>query len=597
MSLIQRIKRHTLFIPLALFLIAFVIYNSNLRNLGTTDTITNENLAEEIAIHQRIHFDIPFEEQYEDYEEKPGRENIETQATSTFELDGKHYSKYPILTPVLASPLYLIKLIKPSIPNRFLGKLFASALVAASAGIMYSGLSLLTTKRRSILITFIYGFASSTWVVSSQALWQHGTSQLFSSIAIVGFILLWKGNSKFMKRYLMIIAVSLGLAVWARASNLIFLPIFFFAIWLAHGRKHTYYFTAAASIPVLLLFLFNYITFGDILSTGYTQEAGSGWTNPFLRGFLGLLFSPSVGIFIFSPVFIFTLFSPFLLKPYQKTRGIFITFMVICAAQLLIYSKWWAWYGDSWAYRMLTDALPFWSVLFLPLIDKGLAITNMLMRYVLIGVFGLALLFSVYVELMGAFGLDYSWHDRFGQGVNAQDEYLFNLRDSQIIYYLKRQRYSFTYPTLSLSPPSFQIARTTYVVGDTYGSQITFGDDRIIVSGENKYLHAVELGSGVSPTIVGDALHLNDYYDGIVFNVTPESIGKELKILINATSGENLIIKEIQNGRIVEETIIELEQPGLLQYEIKESPEEIRIQNGADEDDIKIELIEIAESH
>lgn len=572
-------------VPFLIFISSIVIYNCNLRNLGTTDTITNENLAEQMAIEHRFYFDKPFSEQYIDYEQKPGRENLETQATSTVEINGKHYSKYPVLSSLTSSPLYLIKEFK-SVPNRLLGKFSATFFISLSIVFLYLSLKKVTTSKISLLISLIYAFGSSTWVVSSQALWQHTTSQLFSSVAIFFYInYLTKNNGK--SKNVILSGLFMALAAGSRITNVLFLPIIGIAL-LIKNRKDAMKFGFSA-VPLLgVLFAYNYLIFGNFLSTGYTAEAGSGWNNPFFRGLLGLTFSPSVGIFLFSPVFLITLASPFLFK---KSKFIYIPFFVIVLVQMLLYSKWWAWYGDSWAYRMLTDSLPYWIFLFIPVLEK---ITNAkkAAKVILFSLFSFLLGASVYIQLMGAFGLDYSWHDRYGLGHNNQD-YLFNFKNSQLLYYLKRQRYYLNYPTISLRPFDFGMTRDIFKIPDTKGSIISFENNKINTIGSEKIFHAVELGSGVNPHIEDNDLVLQQYYDGISFFITPSYRGQNLTIEIQIDSGKNFLIKEIQNGVVIEKTDIEIDDQKVITYELQNFPEEIRIQNDAYEDNLRIEQIEM----
>ena len=70
----------------------------------------------------------------------------------------------PVLTQVLVA--------------RILEKLVASAIAAASAAFLFLLLLRVTNARRALLLAAVYAFATNTWSTSSQALWQHGASQL-----------------------------------------------------------------------------------------------------------------------------------------------------------------------------------------------------------------------------------------------------------------------------------------------------------------------------------------------------------------------------------------------------------------------------------
>ena len=68
-------------------------------------------------------------------------------------------------------------------------KLAASFVTALSASLLFLALRRRTTMSNAVLLTVAYAFGTSTWVISSQALWQHGVAQLL----VTGAILLLTG--------------------------------------------------------------------------------------------------------------------------------------------------------------------------------------------------------------------------------------------------------------------------------------------------------------------------------------------------------------------------------------------------------------------
>src|SRR6185295_7589184 len=61
---------------------------------------------------------------------------------------------------------------------RVMEKLSASLLAALSAALLYLLLRRRAAAPIALVLTLAYAFGTTTWVVSSQALWQHGMAEL-----------------------------------------------------------------------------------------------------------------------------------------------------------------------------------------------------------------------------------------------------------------------------------------------------------------------------------------------------------------------------------------------------------------------------------
>src|SRR5262249_49683029 len=109
---------------------------------------------------------------------------------------GHVISLYPVVLPVLIAPLYL-----PAVgylhlagwtdgrldhTARVMEKLSASLVAALSAALLYLLLRRRAAAPTALLLTLAYAFGTTTWVISSQALWQHGMAELL----VIGALLL-----------------------------------------------------------------------------------------------------------------------------------------------------------------------------------------------------------------------------------------------------------------------------------------------------------------------------------------------------------------------------------------------------------------------
>ena len=192
-------------VPLLLGLVCFIVYNANLRQIGAGDTFPARYLPL-ILWHK-------------------GTLNLESDASTIAAghsllqgwnrpagVDGKvtyfepwaywmvrtrqHQlaSLYPVVTPVLVAPLYVPAVIwlnahgweQPQFDRmaELMEKLSASLLASVTTVLMY-----LVLRRDSSSWTFpltlAFAFGTNTWMISSQALWQHGTGELLIALALL----------------------------------------------------------------------------------------------------------------------------------------------------------------------------------------------------------------------------------------------------------------------------------------------------------------------------------------------------------------------------------------------------------------------------
>ena len=111
---------------------------------------------------------------------------------------------------------------------RIMEKVSASLLAAASAALFYLLLRRRTDPRSALFLTFAYAFGTTTWVISSQALWQHGAGELL----VVCALLLLTGQCTRNR------AIAAGLVLGLMACNLlpdvlIAAPLGVYALWWA----------------------------------------------------------------------------------------------------------------------------------------------------------------------------------------------------------------------------------------------------------------------------------------------------------------------------------------------------------------------------
>lgn len=308
---------------------------------------------------------------------------------------GRLMSLYPIVTPILVAPLYV-----PAVAYlrwrgwsdagldsvaKLMEKLIASLIAALSVSLLYLLLRRRTTQANALLLSIAYAFGTTTWMISSQALWQQGTAEL---LVIVALLLV---TGPYSAPRALIAGFVCGLIACNRPPDVIIAAALgCYALFWWTGWRRAVGFVVAAVVPMLLVLFYN-VRYGGNIAGGYGVIGHTRFfQNPIFPGIAGLLVSPTHGLLIFSPFLIFLVFARF-------RREDALSFVMIAGVvlQVLLYAKV-DWRGGlSWGPRYMTDLLPFLFWLLVPVVERlggaGRA------------VFAVAVAVSVVLEAIGAF--------------------------------------------------------------------------------------------------------------------------------------------------------------------------------------------------
>ena len=283
----------------ALFLGAGLVYNLNLRPISSGDTAPAALLPLAVWLEGSITFD-----RYAPWMQ----ERYPAGAYFLHRKDGRYYSQYPILQPLLLVPLYSPLALAPGLREwpveslvllaRVLEKLAASLVAACAVALFYCLARRYTKPKAALGLALLFGFATSTWAISSQALWQHGMGQFLIIASLLALDRRLAGEG--------------GRSAWVAAG---------LCAALSAGVRPTNALFVAACCAVLLArrrwkLLGSYVLFGAALGgavAAYNLALFgplTGWYGTpaavnLLAGLSGLLFSPALGLFVYSPVFLF----------------------------------------------------------------------------------------------------------------------------------------------------------------------------------------------------------------------------------------------------------------------------------------------------
>lgn len=320
---------------------------------------------------------------------------------------GAGLTALPVVAPV--------RLLVHDLGNRpellwWLGKITAALSTAVSALLLYLTARLRISPRYAAVLALGYGLTTCVFSISSQALWQHGPCEMF--MALGAYFLLARRS----RRNDALCGLGLGLAVLCRPTAGLVAACVGIHLLIAARRRLPWF--ALGALPAVIAFVaYNEHAFGSFLSFGQlpvgaaVAKAKTGhadlWSTPLWLGVAGLLFSPSRGLFVYTPLAIISLFG--VVRAWRDPA--FEDLRPLAAGALLmltVAAKWFDWWGGwTFGYRPIVDAMILLALLSLPVIEqlaskRALKMTSLLLAS-----------YSFFVQLVGAFVYDVSsWNSR-----------------------------------------------------------------------------------------------------------------------------------------------------------------------------------------
>ena len=421
-------------IALSLFFLAFLIYNLNFRPIPSGDTLPAALLPFSLLEYHSLYFD-GFSS-YIDSMDGP----------YMFAVGKGHYlSTYPIITSILVTPLYIIPYlllkiigcpIDPASPlfwasAQIMEKIAASIIASFSVVLMYLILVKITDTKTALITSLIFAFATNTWTISSQALWQHGMVELLLCLMIFVVIL---NEERRLDIHFAVLGLLTALSVFNRPSDtLLLLPVIAYAIIASNGRERLGYLLTATlcSIPVIW---YNLYHFGNFFGGYGSLLSWFGFDATFAVSFLGLLISPSRGLLVYTPIILLSLFGYFELRKLPDTRIRQFLYLagISVLLEILVYSSfevWWA--GWSYGPRFLTGSLPvltiFMGIYLHNFLNRKTDRTKKLQAVVIL----VLVAWSVFVQVTGAFCYPNGNWDGSPASVDVSER-LWDFNDTQI---------------------------------------------------------------------------------------------------------------------------------------------------------------------
>lgn len=300
--------------------------------------------------------------------------------------------------------------------------IIASFLCAITAVIIFLIARMHVSISSALIIVFIFSFCTSSWSVSSRALWQHGPSMLMLSITL--YLILLEDSIKGIIKYT---AIPLALAFIIRPTNAI--PIVFFSgyIFLNYRKQFLQYLLIALPFAGVF-FIYNLSIYDSILSPYYLPERVFR-LNSFFEALAGNLISPARGIFIYSPILLLPIGLIFSKQSKPKINSLSVLLLLILLCHWIVISSfphWWA--GESYGPRFFADMIPFFIyfiILFMMDFEKNSSNKTILTLIVILPL----ILISFYINAKGAYFWDVHQWNLTPNNIDTHPERLWDWHD------------------------------------------------------------------------------------------------------------------------------------------------------------------------
>jgi hypothetical protein len=300
---------------------------------------------------------------------------------------GHWYNSYPIGGPILTAPLVLaavgvMNLLSLAL-SRFHSTDFridgffhadydaahpiiemevASFLLAVAAVVIYFIARRYLPEKRALILALLYALATPAYSVGGRAIWQHSPSMLL--LAIIIMMLLRAEENPSLAAW---VGLPVALSYTVRPTDSLFVIVFTAYVAVRFRRYLLRYFLAA--LPVAVIFLaYNYSIYHEALSPYYHSSLDGFYPRywpKFAEGLAGNLISPSRGLFVYTPVFLFSVWS--------MARGLWQTPLKRWLAALTLahwiavssyVACWWA--GMCYGPRFFSDLTPVLVLFLIP---------------------------------------------------------------------------------------------------------------------------------------------------------------------------------------------------------------------------------------
>lgn len=431
---------------LLIFCACLLVYFANGKLISSNDSIPNSILAFNWLENQTFYFDAFRAGQYYDPNALYGPNGLPYFFAEA--PNGHLTSAYPIGSAIVSFPLYLcffaflklsallqsgfsnpslaLDLLSPEfdLQRQFFEKCAGALLTSLAAVLFYLAVRLKFNQAVAIVSTFIYAFATLNWAVSSQGLWVHTVSNL---VLVCLLLCLFKANRTEGKRQaqlLLAVGFFCGLLPGIRPTSLLFAATILVYSLITYRKAAVFVLLGALSFVFNAAWNIHFFgfSFKSLFVGGYSRLLGTSSGSYKLddlqysvEAFWGLLLSPSRGFLTYSPIVVFAL--PGIRRVFRRNVGPderLLAWLTIASVILFlhycVFVPWWG--AITYGSRFLIDILPVVCYLISYFLARLFAADWRRPKLHLIiasALFTFCLVFSIFVEVVGAFSEPHQW--------------------------------------------------------------------------------------------------------------------------------------------------------------------------------------------
>lgn len=243
----------------------------------------------------------------------------------------------------------------------------ASFFMAVASAVLYLIARQFLGRLRSLLVAAIFAFCTPAWSTASRGLWQHGPSMLMLALALLLAILAEKRPG--LIRFL---GLPLALSFWIRPTNAVPILVFSVFVLLRHRKHFLSYMLWSA--PLAALFVgYSLAIYGTLIPPYYwlyRVAANSLLFHSRLgEALAGNLISPSRGLFLYVPVFVFAVYG-MAIRPHdermRKLRPCLVAIVLLHWILISFFQDWAG--GHSFGPRYFSDMTPLLTYFLIPVL-------------------------------------------------------------------------------------------------------------------------------------------------------------------------------------------------------------------------------------
>lgn len=310
---------------------------------------------------------------------------------------GHYYNWYPTAVPVLASPVVfglrgglrilspVLRLVRPHttpVLSAFLARDFinsrgfvevvvASFFVALTTVVIFFVGRLYLPDSYSAVLAMAFAFATPAWSTASRALVQHGPSMLMVSTSLYMLLLAGEDKRRQTAWLISLAAIPTELAYFIRPTNSLWVGAVSLYV-LARYRRHFVWYVLCAAPMAIAFVIYNEFLYHQALPTYFLLQTGRPSLPrdviPILRALAGVLISPSRGLFIYSPIFCFSIWGMVWAIRHRWCTPLALYLVAVVAGNWLLLGYYFPlWFGGhSYGPRLLSDLSPLFIFFLVP---------------------------------------------------------------------------------------------------------------------------------------------------------------------------------------------------------------------------------------